>query len=559
MAKQGRHSRRKGPGGPSRPARSGRVAPVPAPTEPTGGVRFKGPTNEALVASLLAMVREAAPPAAAGRAIGVELWADHLGAVLYDRDAMPEEFYAELGEALAASPADDAPAVLAALAVALDHPDAKPLRAAQAAAAARRGPDDRSDLGIGRAVGTRALVVGHVQGDGVSIVVDFDQPGSPHSISAYVDHNLKGIARDLSVGPPWDAQESRDEMLSIPDMELTEISLADARARIADAMALTDHSPGAPVSDDYDSIAPIVARRVASLPDGGTVPPRPTVGEDELDEIVAGFLASSEVADLPAGTEDQAGWIAELWIDHAVNETVGGPLRVSEVLVELFCTVGFHATGADEAVVAAAPDVLAAWIRYASRVTGLRDAWRDEALEALEVYGPNLAHPPDDDDDLDFDDDRVHEALGDSSPIPPVDLGAWEPLLPPAPGPPAWGSDLSAVPPHLETRVMSLSPQAALLAETTLGRPFVQPAVDLVLALAAVDPSPLAGHRAATPWAQAAVWVLAEDSGAFADGRDPADLAAALGSRPTPLAEQASRLRAALALAPGARAVDWRA
>lgn len=422
MAKRGRHSRRRGPGGPSRPARPGRV--TPPSSSASGGVTFRGPSIDGLVGSLLDMARQAVPPGARGRALGLELWADQMAASLYGPEAMPREFYAELADGLVASTDPDAPAVLAALATALDHGDARALRAVQGGAADRRrgeaspradatlGPDatpgpDASpgtdgspepddDLGIGRATPTGARVVEHVTGDGTTVVVDFDQPGAAHSLSAEVDHNLLGAAADLSVGPPWDEQEGVGELRADPDTTVTEISLAEARARVEHALELTDHSPGAPVSADMADLRRLVERRLALLPRGGDVPARPTVAEDEMDALVEGFLASPEAGTLPAAARDEAAWIAELWIDHAVTGTVGGPLRVSEALVEQFCAEGLDEVEVDRATRAATPAVLAAWIRHAARLTGLRDQWRDEALAALARCAPTLGPAPGD-------------------------------------------------------------------------------------------------------------------------------------------------------------------
>ncbi|HYI60495.1 MAG TPA: hypothetical protein VEW93_01670 [Acidimicrobiales bacterium] len=383
----GRHRRAKGPGGPARPSRSGRVTAPPA----ADGVAFTGPAPERLLGPLLSMLRATAPPEAPGRAVGIEVWADRLAETVYAEGAMPRDFYAELGGGLAASEDVDAPAALAALAVALAHRDAEPLRAVHRdQVRARRGTaDEDTDQGIGRAVPVRAREIVALNGDGVTVVVDVDQPTAPHSVSVHVDHNLMGVATDAGAGPPWTDGHSDDEGTVV-----AEVSLADARARIRHALDMAGHSPGAPGAAEMDSVRALVERRLALLPSGGGVPARPTVTEEEMDDHVQAFLASPEAGALDDLDRAEAGWIAELWIDHAVNDTIGGPLRVSPTLVELFGIASLpHSGGVDEATLAAAPAVLDAWIRYAARVTDVDDRGRDEALAALATITPHLASP----------------------------------------------------------------------------------------------------------------------------------------------------------------------
>lgn len=264
MTKSGRQG--KGPGGPSRPSRSGRATLPSSTGGPGGPVTIKNPSIDGLVESILRMARQVAPAGAPGRAIGMELWADHLAVSLYDPEAMPAAYYEELADGLVASTDPDAPAVLAALATALSHDEAGPLRATHTGAASHTGAAGDDDLGIGRATPTRAWVVEEGQDDGLTVVVEFDQPGAPHSLTAFIDHSLEGLATDLSVGPPWGADGDGAEVGAEPDATVTEVSLADARARIEHAVDRTAESPGAPVSDDYLSLGRLAMRRLALLP-----------------------------------------------------------------------------------------------------------------------------------------------------------------------------------------------------------------------------------------------------------------------------------------------------
>lgn len=468
-------------------------------------------------------------------ALAAELWADIVADRLFERDQLPRQMYAELAGALRASRAPEAPIALAALAVALPGRAAEALRRAQEEAVAERGADDATDLGIGRATPTVARVASDARGDAVALVVGFDQPGGAHSVTVVVDQNLGGVAADLALGPP------PDTLVPDADEDLAELDLADARAW-ADSALDEVRRGGGELAPDAERVSHLVARRLALLPGGGAVPARPTLTEDELDDLVAAFLASPEAAALDEATLDQATWIVELWVDHAVHGTIGGPLRVSELLVVLFCLEGFNATAAsdDPATVAAAPAVLDAWIRHAARTTGLPDRWRDEALAALAQGTPYLGHP-----ELVDEDAEVMGDFDDLAPLPTPEPGDWTPLAPAAERPPGWGMDLAAVDPSLDTRVQGVAAHAAVLANALLGAEHVQRTADAVVAAARGDDPPLAEHRAPERWARAAVWLVAEDLDAFGPGRDPGDLALALGSDPETLASLAARIRAA--------------
>ena len=348
-----------------------------------------------MVDTVLRALRAMVTTEAEGRAIGIEVWADQLAASVYAPGSTPPEMHADLAAGLRASTDPDAPAALAAMATCLVGDEADPLREAQAEVLAERGPDDGRDLGIGRAVPIAAYEVGHVQGDGVSLLLDVDQPTSPHTVGVYVDHNLGGLAKDLLVGPRWDELRASEGMLVEPGMTVTEIDLADLRARVEVALEMTAHSLDPPVGDDFTTLLGVVTRRMELLPDGGHAPVDAPLDEEEVDAIVEAFLASPEAAELSPGDRDEAAWLVELWIDHATTATIGGPFRVSPVLVEVFCADWYpRRVVADEATARAAPTVLPAWLRYAARVTGLADEWRDEAVAAVALWAPAMLDEP---------------------------------------------------------------------------------------------------------------------------------------------------------------------
>lgn len=581
--RKGRHPRRtKGPGGPRRTSRVGdNVIPISRAPSARPREGLLAPSVDNLVRTLLSSLRKIAPSDPESRPIGIEVWADRMAATVYGADQMPDDFYADLADGLLVSDDPDARPALAALAHVLDHPDAEPLRRTHADHRAGLDPADPSDLGIGRATARRGFEIDHVQGDGVSLVVDLDQPGAPHCVGVYIDHNMGGLAKDLLVGPPWTALVHDRTYEGVPGMAVREIRLDELRARCAEAIALTDHSIDPPVAEDFDDVRALVERRMALLPTGGAVPERDAPEDEEIEELVGAFLRSPEASALREADRDEAGWLVDLWINHATGHAIGDPHRVSPTLIEVFCVDWYpRKVVADAATAAAAPAVLEAWTRYAARVTGLADEWRDEALRALAAYAPAMADDapgPSRDggrlDDLDpelrevllgateelSETDRVGVVRGpfDRS---PDDAGQWSPLQPGQVGPRRLHPETEpvGVAPELVTKVKAICAQCRLAADRLLGGAFVAPAVDLAVRIGVLDPSPLP-HTQDRAWTSAIVWLLAEDSGAFSQepGRTRDDLATDLPLTRASVTKRVAQIRDRLGLEVGDLAVAW--
>ncbi|QYG94176.1 hypothetical protein HC251_18160 [Iamia sp. SCSIO 61187] len=255
---------RRGPGGPSRPARSGRVTPSQGRRHRPQVSGLLDPTVDHMVTALLDTAITSAPPDHPARGVSFELWAAELAASSFADEAMPRAFYVDLGDRLAASARPEAPPALAALALAVEHRDATPLRRARDAWLARVGDGADADLGIGREVPSGAVTIGHPDEAQTSVVVGLEAAGGAHSFGLLVDDALDGLGRDLFVGPPLEviAADAADD----PELVVTPIALDEARRRIEDALAVT-------LAEDWDDpqdlrTLPLVTRRLGLLPPG---------------------------------------------------------------------------------------------------------------------------------------------------------------------------------------------------------------------------------------------------------------------------------------------------
>ena len=268
--KQGRH--RRGPGGPRRTTRSGRTSPAgtarPAGTQGPGpdvsGVI--DPTRRQVVSTLVDSARRALTPPHPAPGVVLEQWALGLAVSSFAAEAMPPDFYDDLGRGLAERDDPVAPAVLAALAVVLDHADAAPLRRARREWLAGTEPDaDESavrprddDLGIGREVPTGAVTLTPVSSPASpTVVVGFASPGGDHTIGLVVGDE----AADLWVGPALVAVVADAE--ADDDVTVAPLPLADARARAERALAHTELSD---LPDEDQAVLPLVTRRLGALP-----------------------------------------------------------------------------------------------------------------------------------------------------------------------------------------------------------------------------------------------------------------------------------------------------
>jgi hypothetical protein len=209
-----------------------------------------------MVATLLETARGAIPPGHPAPGVVLEQWAWDLAASSFADEAMPREFYVDLGRTLAASSDPLAPAVLAALALAVRHRDAAPLR--RAAASARAGD---ADLGIGRETATRAITISHPEEAQASVVVGFSAAGTEHSMGLLVDDDLDGLARDLWLGPPIASIEA--DAVADPELVVADIPLRTAATHIREALAVTEQTAW----DDPQDLAtlPLILRRVDRL------------------------------------------------------------------------------------------------------------------------------------------------------------------------------------------------------------------------------------------------------------------------------------------------------
>jgi hypothetical protein len=171
---------------------------------------------------------------------------------------------------------------------------------------------------------------------------------------------------------------------------MRDLDLAEARARVEDALYVLDHTLDPPFDEDVHSMRALIEARMRSLPAGfELLDDYRELTLDERDALLTAFLNSPE-GHRWAGDEEAAD-VARLAIDFGADYNHGGPLRWSPVVVEIFMTSWLARKATQEAdFFALVPDVLQDWVKYAGRRRGVPTAALREAVAAVADYREDM-------------------------------------------------------------------------------------------------------------------------------------------------------------------------
>ncbi|MFI0448527.1 hypothetical protein [Actinomadura sp. 6N118] len=257
---------------------------------------------------------------------------------------------------------------------------------------ARPGWADR----VGAVAHEECYVSRDVYGDQDSIICTYTYGGEErHALVVLVDRNKAaptgngnppacGMVRDAwvssQVGKLLD--HCRREGRTNPLMRFEQLDPRDTRAVLQRALEFTNETIGPPVNENFGSYHAFLRARVRALPPGGR-PPRPEAyGKDRRAKIAVSFLASDEAEDL--SDRSAASRCVDRIIDYGCAHDFGRPLRVSPIKSEMFLLDWLPrkvllSPTEQEAV----PHVLAAWVRWAGKQTGLPEEGVRATLDAI--------------------------------------------------------------------------------------------------------------------------------------------------------------------------------
>ena len=232
----------------------------------------------------------------------------------------------------------------------------------------------------------RAVEMGHVLGDGDNLLLDV-VTGSDHhlAVAAYIDHNLGTVVKDAFVVPePLSTLLDRFAELTEnePDTRLTELDLADARAKLTEAIDLGAITTPPFETDTWPASRPLVEWVLRQLPEGGTGYVRPEWSEEDRAALVARFLDSGF---LEVDDDEAAEDLAHVFIWFAADYGPGDPLRWSPVSVELLLNDFLHRKVIlPHETMRLGPEVLRCFVRFAHAERGIRSQLTQDTLAALD-------------------------------------------------------------------------------------------------------------------------------------------------------------------------------
>jgi hypothetical protein len=235
----------------------------------------------------------------------------------------------------------------------------------------------------------RAVTMGHVLGDGDNVVVAARTAAGHHlTVLVYIDHNLGTVVKDgFAVPEPiGDTLASlRSAASQDPDIVISDLDLAEARARMTEAIDLGAITIPPLETDTWPATRPLVEWVVRQLPEGGQGYERPTWTDADRHALTEEFFASDFA---PARRqEDRELFGTLLWF--GCDYGPGDPLRWSPVAVEIILTDWLpRKVIADTDFLSRAPDLLRGLIRFSHARRGIRPALTDETLAAVDQWEP---------------------------------------------------------------------------------------------------------------------------------------------------------------------------
>jgi hypothetical protein len=234
----------------------------------------------------------------------------------------------------------------------------------------------------------RAVESTHVLGDGENVMLNVQLPGYDLTMVVYIDHNLGTVVKDGFPAPAGvDEVVSRlQEASDDPDMRYSDISLADARARISEAIETGSHVFPPLETDTWPASRPLAEWLLRLLPEGGTGYARPEWSQAALRKVANRFFGSPFGRRLD--NKDNRN-LLDQFLRFGTDYGPGDPLRWSSVAVEILLDDWIpRKLVADPAFLAKAPALLREFIRYCHDERGIRSSLTQETLAAVDRYEP---------------------------------------------------------------------------------------------------------------------------------------------------------------------------
>jgi hypothetical protein len=234
----------------------------------------------------------------------------------------------------------------------------------------------------------RAVESTHVLGDGDNVLLGVRLPGHELTAVIYIDHNLGTLVKDgfLVPNPIGEVIELMREAADDPDVSTRDITLADARARVAEAVQTGAITFPPFETDTWPASRPLTEWLLRLLPEGGTGHVRPNWTKAAKKKLANRFFGSQFGRPLDdVGHRDLLNEFLWFGTDYGP----GDPLRWSPVAVEILLADWIpRKLMASPEYLSHAPALLSAFIRFCHDERGIRPALTHETLAAVDQYEP---------------------------------------------------------------------------------------------------------------------------------------------------------------------------
>jgi len=233
----------------------------------------------------------------------------------------------------------------------------------------------------------RAVKMTEPLGDGDDVVLGI-RLGSGHEfcLLTYIDHNMGTVVQDGFAGPGGvdDLVALLREKSTDPDIRFAELTLADARAKIDDAVATGVRTVPPFETETWPTCRPLVEWAARLMPVGGTGYQWRAWSDAERTNLAERFLAS-EFADGLDDVDSRSLLDDLIWF--GADYGPGDPLRWSPVAVEIIMLDWIpRKLTADVEHLARAPQLLRAFIRFCHRDRDIRPGLTADTLAAVDGY-----------------------------------------------------------------------------------------------------------------------------------------------------------------------------
>jgi hypothetical protein len=267
-------------------------------------------------------------------------------------------------------------------------PDELTRARARRALAARADPLPGWLARLGEASVDRAVLTTHVLGDGDNVLLGARLPGHELTAVVYIDHNLGTVVKDAFPVPRpiTDVLARLREAADDPDISDRDLGLADARARVAQAIEAGVHTFPPFETETWPASRPLTEWLLRLLPEGGTGYVRPQWGEAAKKKLASRFFGS--VFGKPFNNADHRDLLTQfLWF--GTDYGPGDPLRWSPVAVEILMADWIpRKIVASPEYLSGAPALLRAFIRFCHEERGIRPALTEQTLAAVSEHEP---------------------------------------------------------------------------------------------------------------------------------------------------------------------------